>query len=144
MTPEMLIKNNMDSVPCPLGKPLYSDNSTCLIRTPVNANNRQLFLTQSTDSHRKTTQLMWTLHYQLCAVISLSFLKVKNLQLTALQCSQHYSSLVQTILVSNKLCRERFSISNVQMGNLWECPWNDGFLKVKDVQLWCLCSVLSV
>ena len=117
MTPEMLIKNNVDSVPRLLEKPLYSDNSTCLIRTPVNADNRHLFLTQSADSHRKTTQLMWTLHYQLYAVISLSFLKVKNLQLTALQCSQHYSSLVQTILASNKLCRERFSLSNVQVGN---------------------------
>ena len=117
MTPEMLIKNNMDSVPRLLGKPLYSDNSTCLIRTPVNVDNRHLFLAQSTDSHRKTTSLMRTLHYQLCAVISLSFLKVKNLQLTALQCSQHYSSLVQTIWASNKLCRERFSISDIQMGN---------------------------
>ena len=117
MTPEMLIKNNMASVPHLLGKPRCSDNSTCLIRTPVNANNRQLFLAQSTDSHRKTTSLMRTLHYHLCALISLSFLKVKNLQLTAFRCSQHYSSLVQTILASNKLCRERFSISNVQMGN---------------------------
>lgn len=93
MTLEMLIKNNMGSVPRLLGKPLYSDNSTCLIWTPVNADNRYLFLAQSTDSHRKTT----TLHYQQCAVISLSFLKVKNLQLTAFRCSQHYSSLVQTI-----------------------------------------------
>ena len=97
MTLEMLIKNNMGSVPRLLGKPLYSDNSTCLIWAPVNADNRHLFLAQSTDSRRKTTSLMQTLHYQLCAVISLSFLKVKNLQLTAFRCSQHYSSLVQTI-----------------------------------------------
>ena len=94
---EMLIKNNMGSVPRLLGKPLYSDNSTCLIWAPVNADNRHLFLAQSTDSHRKTTLLMQTLLYQLCAVISLSFLKVKNLQFTAFRCSQHYSSLVQTI-----------------------------------------------
>ena len=97
MTLEMLIKNNMGSVPRLLGKPLYSDNSTCLIWAPVNADNRHLFLAQSTDSRGKTTSLMQTLHYQLCAVISLSFLKVKNLQLTAFRCSQQYSSLVQTI-----------------------------------------------
>ena len=35
---------------------------------------------------------MQTLHYQQCAVINFSFLKVKNLQLTARQCSQRYSS----------------------------------------------------
>ena len=78
MTLEMLIKNNMGSVPRLLGKPLYSDNSTCLIWAPVNADNRHLFLAQSTDSRRKTTSLMQTLHYQLCAVISLSFLKGKK------------------------------------------------------------------
>ena len=35
-------------------------NSTHLIRTPINANNRHLFLDQSTDSQRKSTSLMQT------------------------------------------------------------------------------------
>ena len=35
-------------------------NSTHLIRTPINANNRRLFLDQSTDSQRKSTSLMQT------------------------------------------------------------------------------------
>ena len=40
-------------------------NSTRLIRTPINADNGHLFLAQSTDSHRKSTLLMRTLHYQI-------------------------------------------------------------------------------
>ena len=38
-----------------------------------------LFLALSTNIHKKPTSLMWTLScYELCAVIDLSFLKVKN------------------------------------------------------------------
>ena len=70
----------VDSFLCPRGKKAltFSPNSTRLISTPVNADNRHLFLAQSTNSHGKPTSLMWSLHYQLCAVIDLSFLKVKN------------------------------------------------------------------
>ena len=53
--------------------------------------NEHLFLAQQTDYHRKPNLLIPTLHSQQCAVIDLSFLKVKNLQLTARQCSQRYS-----------------------------------------------------
>ena len=49
-----------------------------LIGTLLNADNGHFFLAQSTDSHGKSTSLMQTLHYQLCAVIDLSFLKVKR------------------------------------------------------------------
>ena len=49
-----------------------------LIRTLLNADNGHFFLAQSTDSHGKSTSLMQTLDYQLCAVIDLSFLKVKR------------------------------------------------------------------
>ena len=60
-----------------LGK-VHTISSTRLIRTPINVDNGHLFLAQSTDSHRKSTSLMWTLHYQLYVVINLSFLKVKS------------------------------------------------------------------
>ena len=56
----------------------FSLNPTCLIRTPINVGNRHLFLAQSTNSHRKPTSLMRTLHYQWCAEIDLSILKVKK------------------------------------------------------------------
>ena len=62
-----------------LGKVLtFSQNSTRLIRTPVNTDNRHLFLPESTDSHSKPTSLMRTLHYQLYAVIDLSFLGARK------------------------------------------------------------------
>ena len=65
-----------------------------LIRMQVNADNGHLFLAQSTNSHRKQTSLMQTLHYQLYRVIDLSFFKIKNLELTltACPCSQHYDT----------------------------------------------------
>ena len=50
--------------------------------------NLTLFLAQSTDSIKKSTLLM----NELCAVIDLSFLKEKDLQLTACRCSQCYST----------------------------------------------------
>ena len=57
-------------------------NLTRLMRTLVNVvnelDNRCLFLAQSTDSHRKSTLLMRTLHYQLYVITNLSFLKVKK------------------------------------------------------------------
>ena len=54
-------------------------NLAQLIRTPVNEDNGHLFLAQSTrNSYRKPTSLMPTLHYNLCAVIDLSFWIVKN------------------------------------------------------------------
>ena len=42
------------------------------------ADHGYLFLTQSTDSHRKSNSLMGAFHCQLRAVISLSFLNVKK------------------------------------------------------------------
>ena len=66
-----------------LGK-AHTISSTRLIRTPINVDNGHLFLAQSTDSHRKSTLLMWTLHYQLYVVINLSFLKVKNLSVDSM------------------------------------------------------------
>ena len=54
-------------------------NLAQLIRTPVNEDNGHLFLAQSTrNSYRKPTSLMPTLHYNLCAVIDLSFWMVRN------------------------------------------------------------------
>ena len=83
--------------------------------TPVNIDNGHLFLVQPTDSQRRSTSLMRTLHYVLCAVIDLSFLKEKDLQLTVCRCSQRYSTTdrmilrrqFQTSLPSKELCRER-------------------------------------
>ena len=69
-----------------LGK-AHTISSTRLIRTPINADNGHLFLAQSTNSHRQSTLLMWTLHYQhyqLYVVINLSFLKVKNLSVDSM------------------------------------------------------------
>ena len=43
----------------------FSLNSTRSIRTPINGDNGHLCLAQSTDSHRKSTLLMRTLHYQI-------------------------------------------------------------------------------
>ena len=42
------------------------------------ADNGHIFLAQSTDSQRKSNSLIGTLHCQLRAVISLSFLKVRK------------------------------------------------------------------
>ena len=83
-----------ESFLCPWGKKALklSLNSTRLIRTSITADNGHLFLTQiKTDSHRKSTSLIRAFHYQLCAVINLSFFKVKNLQLTACRHSQRYT-----------------------------------------------------
>ena len=66
-----------------LGK-AHTISSTRLIWTPINADNGHLFLAQSTNSHRQSTLLMWTLHYQLYVVINLSFLKVKNLSVDSM------------------------------------------------------------
>ena len=58
-----------------------------------NADNGHSFLAQSTNSRRTPTSLMRTLHYQLCAVADLSFLKLKKLQLlTASRCFQRYNT----------------------------------------------------
>ena len=84
-------------------------------RTRVNTNNGYLFLAQSTDSQRRSTSLMRTLYYELCAVIDLSFLKEKDLQLTVCRCSQRYSTpnrmifrrQFQTSLASKELWSER-------------------------------------
>ena len=62
-----------------LGEALtFSLNSTRLIWTPVNTDNVRLFLAQSTDSQRKSSSLMRTLHYQLCALIEPSSSNVKK------------------------------------------------------------------
>jgi len=58
--------------------PYISQNSTRFKWTPVDTDNRHLFLAQPTDSHRKLTLLMQTLHYQL-SVIDVSFLSVEKL-----------------------------------------------------------------
>ena len=61
------------------------------VTTKPNVDNRPFFLSQSTDSHRKSTSLMWTIHYKLCSLIDLPFSEGKNnLQLTACQYSQRY------------------------------------------------------
>ena len=63
-----------------------------------------LILTQWTDSRRKLILLMRTLHYQLYVIAgNLSFLKVKNLQLTACWCSQLYGTVPDTVI-----CRCQF------------------------------------
>ena len=62
----------------------FSLNSSCLIPTSANADNVHFFLAQSTNSHRKSTSLILTLHYQLCVVINLSFFKVKNLSVDSM------------------------------------------------------------
>ena len=67
---------------------IFSLNSSCLVRTSANADNGHLFLAQSTNSHRKSTSLKPTLHYQLCVVIiNLSFFKVKNLSVDSMSMS---------------------------------------------------------
>ena len=53
-------------------------NSTCFIQTPVNVDNRHLFLAQRTHSYGKWTSLMRTLYYQLYVLTNLPFFKVKN------------------------------------------------------------------
>ena len=100
----------------------FSLNSTHLIRTPVNADNVHLFLAQSTNSHRKSTSLILTLHYQLCVVIiNLSFFKVKNLSVDSMSMfpglkytryDNLQTSIFRLLLASNALCRERFWIIN--------------------------------
>ena len=98
----------------------FSLNSTRLIRTSVNADNGHLFLAQSTNSHRKSTLLMPTLHYQLCVVINLSFFQVKNLSVDrmsmfpALKYTGYddlQTSIFRLLLASNELCREWFWIN---------------------------------
>ena len=54
----------------------FSLNSTCLIRTLVNANHGLSFLAQSTESHRKSSSLMQTPINCLLSVIDLSIFKV--------------------------------------------------------------------
>ena len=70
------------------GESPYNFSKFNLLNTdwPVNTYNGHLFLAQSTDSHRKLTSLMRTLHHQLCA--DFSFLKVKKLQFTEFRFSQ--------------------------------------------------------
>ena len=77
--------------------------------TPINVWQQTLVSCQSTDSHKKQTLLMQTIHYQLCAVINLSFWKVKNPSVNSKSmfpkvCStlerKNYRSQFQTILAS--------------------------------------------
>jgi len=70
-------------------------------RTPVTTDNGHLFLAQSTDSQRRSTSLMRTLHYELCAVTDLSFLEEKDLQLTVCRCFQRYTTPNKMILDIN-------------------------------------------
>ena len=93
-------------------KPLNTDTRWC--------GNEHLFLCQSTNySHRKPTSLMRTLLYQLCAVIDLSFLKVKNpsfdsmSMFPALPYTADMTICRRQFLASNELCRERFWLSNI-------------------------------
>ena len=59
-------------IPC-----YYGQFSNKLIWTP-DADKGHYFLAQLSDSHWKSTIVMWTLHNQLCIVINVSFLKVKK------------------------------------------------------------------
>lgn len=74
------------------GKALtFSLNSSRLIRSLVNGENGHSILAQSTNSHRKPATLMRTFLYQLCAVIDVSFLKVKkSFKLTECRRSPRY------------------------------------------------------
>lgn len=98
--------------------PTFSLNLTHLIQTPVNKNNRHLFLAQSTESHRKSCNLTNADTYQLFIVKDLSFLKVKKKPLLHSMSisSEPYNSpgrmncRHQTILASIGLCRERFCL----------------------------------
>ena len=87
---------------------------------------RTCFFAQSTDSHGKSTSLMRTLHYELCALIDNSFFESKkpSVDTDVPACSQHQTSYVENA---------RFW----QMSNLWVfCGFstrNDGFVKVGDV-----------
>ena len=85
---------------------LFCLNSTRLIRIPVNADNGQLFLPQSTDSHNEKVNLVNadTSDYALLYVLYQTFplWRLKNLQLTACRCSQRCS-------IPNKMiCRCQF------------------------------------
>ena len=77
--------------PCYSGK--FSLSLGKALTSSLNTYNGHLFLAQSTDSHRKLTSLMRTLHHQLCA--DFSFLKVKKLQFTEFRFSQRYSTPYQ-------------------------------------------------
>ena len=93
-----------------LGKALtFSFKSNRLMWTPINMDIRHLFPAKSTDSHRKQTSLMRTIHHQLCAVKNLSFLKVKKPSVDSKSmfpklCStlerKNYRSQFQTFLAS--------------------------------------------
>ena len=83
--------------------------------------------------HRTSTLIMQTLHYQLCAVIDLSFSEVKKgLHLTACGCFQHYSRpdrvncrrQFQTIMVWNESYRECFWLSSIRMSDFLVFLWN--------------------
>ena len=130
----------MDSFLCPWGirKPLHF----LYIQPTLDGH---LLLAQSTDSHRKSTSLMWTLHYPLCALIDPSFLKGKK-TLTAFRLPQCYRTSdkmicrrqFQTILASNKSHRDRFSLRKYRW-LIFECflaftRWNNSFVKVKDAK----------
>ena len=63
---------------------IFSKSNPLNADTPINAENGDLYLAQSTDFHRKATSILSiirALHCQLCTVIDLSFLKVKNISL---------------------------------------------------------------
>ena len=58
---------------------------------------KDLFFAQSTDSHRKAASLRRTLHYELCALIDISFFESKkpSVDTDVPACSQHQTSYAE-------------------------------------------------
>ena len=105
-------------------------SSTCFIRT---VDSGQWRLLSCPISRFIKHCLDKTLYYQLCAVIDLSFSKVKkDLHLTACECFQHYSRpdrvncrrQFQTIMVWNESYRECFWLSSIRMSDFLVFLWN--------------------
>ena len=60
---------------------------------------RTCFFAQSTDSHGKSTSLMRTLHYELCALIDNSFFESKkpSVDTDVPACSQYQTNYVENV-----------------------------------------------
>ena len=126
---------------CPWGKKAltFSLHSTHLKRTPIKEDNGHFFLAQSTNFHRKSTSLERTLHYQLWAVVDLSFLMVwkkfswqhvdvPTATLQYIGYDDLYTWISLIILAPNEFSRELILECFREFG-----PRNDGFVMVRDV-----------
>ena len=125
---------------CPWGKKAltFSLHSTHLKRTPIKEDNGHFFLAQSTNFHRKSTSLERTLHYQLWAVVDLSFLMAwkkfswQHVDFpSALQYTGYddlYTSISLIILAPNEFSRELILKCFREFGRR-----NDGFVMARDV-----------